>query len=163
MSTPSTANEIINALDLMPLEGEGGYFRRTWTVGGDGEHRPDTTAILYLILPDSFSALHRLDHEEMFHFYLGDPCRQVTVSPGGDVSEIVLGHDLTGGMRVQHVVPAGYWQGTRLVEGGRFALLGTTNSPGFAQNGFELATSDTLMELPEHVRSRVQGLIAVPD
>ena len=32
---------------------------------------------------------------------------------------------------VQLVVPAGVWQGTRLIEGGKVALLGCTVTPGF--------------------------------
>jgi predicted cupin superfamily sugar epimerase len=32
---------------------------------------------------------------------------------------------------VQHVAPRGAWQGSRLVPGGRVALLGTTMAPGF--------------------------------
>jgi hypothetical protein len=32
---------------------------------------------------------------------------------------------------VQLVVPTGVWQGTRLVEGGKVALLGCTVTPGF--------------------------------
>lgn len=163
MSTLMTADEVIEALDLSPLAGEGGYFRQTWIRRAEGTGRPEATAILYLVTPDSFSALHRLDHDEMFHVYIGDPCRQVLVSPEGEVFEILLGHDLTAGMRVQHVVPGGYWQATRLLEGGRFALLGTTNSPGFVPEGFELATSATLREMPEETRERVRDMIAEPN
>ena len=57
------------------------------------------------------------------------------LSSNGEV--IVMGHDLRAGMKVQHVVPGGIWQGTRLREGGRFALMGTTMSPGFDYRDYE--------------------------
>ncbi|MGH9344113.1 MAG: cupin domain-containing protein, partial [Terriglobia bacterium] len=42
-----------------------------------------------------------------------------------------LGSDLMKGQHVQLIVPAGVWQGTRLVDGGKVALLGCTVTPGF--------------------------------
>jgi predicted cupin superfamily sugar epimerase len=38
---------------------------------------------------------------------------------------------LQAGQHVQLVVPAGIWQGTRLIGGGKVALLGCTVTPGF--------------------------------
>jgi uncharacterized protein len=38
---------------------------------------------------------------------------------------------------VQWVVPAGCWQGSRLRDGGGFALLGTTMAPGFDPADYE--------------------------
>ncbi|MGC4190030.1 MAG: cupin domain-containing protein [Thermomicrobiales bacterium] len=135
-----TADEVIALLDLAPLDGEGGMFRQTYVRTGD----VSTTAILYLITPVSFSSLHRLTGDELFHVYLGDPCRMVTFRDGEGPAETILGGDIRAGQRVQHLVPAGTWQGTRLVEGGAWALLGTTMTPGFDPAGFELATDAQL-------------------
>jgi predicted cupin superfamily sugar epimerase len=76
----------------------------------------------------------------MFHFYLGDPCRSITMSRNGVLEETILGQDLRSGMKVQHLVPGGTWQATKLQKGGRYALLGTTMSPGFHVTDFELGT-----------------------
>lgn len=160
--TSITANAITRLLDLAPLEGEGGFFRRTWTRQSTTGERPEATAIYYLVTPESFSAMHRLDHDEIFHFYLGDPCRQVIIEPDGSVREVILGHDIANGMAVQHVAPAGCWQGTQLLPGGTFALLGTTNSPGFDPAGFELATVEILSDIAPEWRDRVGELIATP-
>ncbi len=70
---PSAA-EIIASLRLEPLPIEGGFFRRTYTStaclpGG----RAVGTAIYFLITPEGFSALHRLETDEVWHFYMGDP------------------------------------------------------------------------------------------
>jgi hypothetical protein len=57
--------------------------------------------------------------------------------PDGSGERVVLGQDLAEGQWVQTVVPQGVWQGSRLVEGGRFALLGCTVSPGFDYADYE--------------------------
>jgi predicted cupin superfamily sugar epimerase len=163
MSGEMTADEIIARLDLAPLDCEGGYIRRTWFRPSiDPEAGPQASCILYLITPDSFSALHRLRHDEMFHFYLGDPCQTTMITPEGHLREAVLGPDLRAGMQVQHLVPGGNWQATRLIEGGRWALLGTTMSPGFHASGFELAQADDLKHLDPSVRAAVAPLLATP-
>lgn len=163
MSHSLTADEIIALLGLSPLEGEGGFFRQTWVrpaPPGRGTGAPDATAILYLVTPASFSALHRLRDDELFHFYLGDPCEQVVIMPDGTAEQTILGPDLRGGMIVQRLVPAGAWQGTRLVPGGRFALLGTTMTPGFDPGGFELASREDLADLDPGVRARAEPFLA---
>ncbi|MHB1421864.1 MAG: cupin domain-containing protein [Gemmataceae bacterium] len=38
------------------------------------------TAIFYFLTPDTFSALHRLPTDEVFHFYLGDPVEMLRLS-----------------------------------------------------------------------------------
>ena len=158
-----TAEAIIELLGLAPLEGEGGFFRQTWIRSAGSEEpqaEPEATCIYYLITPDSFSTLHRLRHDEMFHFYLGDPCISTMIAPDGTLHRATLGHDLLGGMQVQHLVPGGYWQATRLIEGGRFALLGTTMSPGYHPSGFELAQAGDLVDLDLSVRRAVEPLLA---
>lgn len=143
----TTADDVIRALDLQPLPGEGGYFRQTWIQGEESE-RPIGTAILYLITPESFSGLHRLDADEVFHFYLGDPCGQITIDRHGVLRSIVLGSEILAGEQVQSIVPTGCWQGTKLLPGGTWALVGTTMAPGYRHAGFELASPADLRNLP---------------
>ena len=152
-----TARDIIELLGLEPLPVEGGYFRQTWVAdetipagalaGRDARPKPAGTAIYYLLTDhaDSFSAMHRLPTDEVYHFYLGDPVEQVLLHPDGDIERVVLGHDLTSGQRVQHVAPRAVWQGSRLVPGGRFALLGTTMAPGFDAADYEHGQRETLL------------------
>ncbi len=158
-----TADEIIRHLGLEPLPDEGGLFRRcycsTETVPGAAlpcrytSDRPYGSAIYYLLTddPDSFSALHRLRTDEVYHFYLGDPVSLLLVHVDGTVEERILGPDLLHGQHVQTVAPHGVWQGSRLVAGGAWALLGTTMAPGFDVADFELADRDALVaQHPEH-------------
>jgi predicted cupin superfamily sugar epimerase len=64
---------------------------------------------------------------------------------------VALGHDIVAGEQLQVVAPRGVWQGMLLNEGGRFALLGTTVSPGFDFEDFEVGTRDALTrEFPQY-------------
>src|SRR5262249_10991645 len=89
------------------------------------------TAMYYLLTPDTFSALHRLPTDEVYHFYLGDPVRLLQLFPEGGGREVILGNDLAAGQQPQVVVPRKVWHGSFLEEGGQVALLGTTMAPGF--------------------------------
>lgn len=152
-----TVDDLIRLLQLSPLPGEGGYFRQTWVSpdrvagGALGARYPAEkalgTAIYYLVTDDEdgFSAMHRLPTDEVYHFYLGDPVEQVLLHPDGASEVVVLGQDLRAGQRVQHVAPRDSWQGTRLVAGGRWALLGTTMAPGFDVSDFQPGARATLL------------------
>jgi uncharacterized protein len=150
-----SAQEVIAALDLKPLPGEGGYFRETYRAPGRVFTRRGTrspaTAIYYLITPDSFSALHCLPADEIFHFYLGDPVRMLQLDPDADEGRLViLGKNILEGQEPQVIVPRGVWQGSCLVDGGRFALLGTTMAPGFDFADYEAGDREKLRsEFPE--------------
>jgi predicted cupin superfamily sugar epimerase len=142
-----TADEVKQLLQLEPLALEGGFFRETyrsrWNVSA--EYLPDGvrgsrsigTAIYYMITPETFSALHRLPGSEVFHFYLGDPAIMLQLSPDGGSRTITLGSDLAHGQQLQVVVRGGTWQGCKLATGGKFALMGTTMSPGFDYADYE--------------------------
>ena len=145
---PLTAEDVIRMLGLVPLPGEGGYFRETYrsTFPLPGEPtRSLSTAIYYLLTRDTFSALHRLPGDEVFHFYLGDPVEMLQLRRDGTAERFTIGTGIAGGMRPQVVVPAGAWQGARLIPGGAFALMGTTMAPGFDSRDFELGNRDDLL------------------
>jgi uncharacterized protein len=134
-------------LGLHPHPVEGGYFAETYR---SAEHVPAgalppryagaravSTAIYYLLTPDTFSAMHRLASDEVFHFCLGDPVEMLQLWPDGSHRVVLIGPDLEAGERPQVVVPHGVWQGARLRSGGRFALLGATVAPGFDYADYE--------------------------
>jgi predicted cupin superfamily sugar epimerase len=130
-----TADEIKTLLNLSPHPVEGGFFRRTYTSPGTVElprgARAQGTAIYYLLEAGTFSELHVLEADELFHFYLGDPVEMLQLYPDGGSAIFILGSNLAAGQHVQLLVPAGVWQGTRLSGEGKFALLGCTVTPGF--------------------------------
>lgn len=159
-SAKLNAADIKEILHLEP-HFEGGYYRRTYESDDMLAHsaldarytgpRHTGTAIYYLLEPDTFSEIHRLKSDEIFHFYLGDAVEMLQLTPPranvtgneependpGRAERIILGNDLTLGQQPQVLAQQGVWQGSRLVSGGNFALLGCTVSPGFEVEDYE--------------------------
>jgi predicted cupin superfamily sugar epimerase len=161
MSSELTAQEVIDRLQLVPLPIEGGYFRETYRSplrhlghalpAKYGGERHASTAIYHLLTPGTFSAIHRVKSDEVFHFYAGDPVEMLQLGPDGDAAVVLIGNDLAGGHEPQIVVPAGVWQGCRLVPGGRWAVMGCTVAPGFDDADFEAASRAALVrDYPAH-------------
>lgn len=148
------AEQLKRLLNLVPLSFEGGYYAETYRAedtlqpeclhGRYNGPRRVSTAIYYLLEPGTFSELHRVASDEIFHFYMGDPVEMVQLWPDGEWRRVVIGVDIEKGMRPQVVVPRGVWQGARLVSGGHYALLGCTVSPGFEYEDYESGSREVL-------------------
>jgi uncharacterized protein len=151
----SHAEDIIRALGLEPHP-EGGFYRETYRCEEilPTEDLPDRysgsrvfgTCIYYLLTADTYSMLHRLQSDEIFHFYIGDPLEMLQLFPDGSGKILRIGTDLQQGMLPQVVVEKGLWQGLRLCEGGEFALVGTTVAPGFDFRDFETGDRKSLLK-----------------
>jgi len=151
-----TVAEIIKQLNLEPLNQEGGYFRRTYQSSEKipngilpRQYQQDLavgTAIYALFTPTEFSAMHRLDTDEIYHFYYGDPLEVLLLHPDGSGETFTLGNNFQAGMEPQKVVPKDVWQGSRSQPDGQhgFSLIGTTMAPGFEWGGFELGNKEQL-------------------
>lgn len=150
-----TAGELKKMLGLVPHPREGGFYIRTYESGellpptafADGRYsgpRHTATAIYYLLEPGTFSEMHSLCSDELFHFYLGDPVEMLQLRAGGSGSVVRIGNRLDLGERPQIVVPRGTIQGSRLVPGGAWALLGCTVSPGFEFADYRSPTREEL-------------------
>ena len=148
------AGLIIEQYQMQPHP-EGGLFTRTYHSSGlipkaalpaefTGE-RYFSTAIVFLLKENDFSALHRLKQDEMWHFYLGGALRLVMIFPDGKFSETILGQNITSGDVVQAIVPAGCWFGAKPTEGAVFSFVGCTVAPGFDFADFELAKRSKLL------------------
>ncbi|MCE1200927.1 MAG: cupin domain-containing protein [Bacteroidia bacterium] len=163
------AKRIIEFLGLEPLTMEGGFYKETYRSDETIEagHLPTrfkskrafATAIYYLLTPDTFSALHQLPSDEIFHFYLGDPVEMLQLFEDGTGKIIQLGNDIEKGQIPQVVVPKYTWQGTRLVSGGQFALLGTTVAPGFEFEDFITPDKEALLKKYPHYATMIDHLM----
>lgn len=146
-----TAEKLINLLNLKPLPEEGGFYRETYRAKPNSDGRSHSTAIYYLITPDSFSALHRVPQDEVFHFYAGDPVEMIQITEAGVLSRLVIGRDFEKGEVPQVVVNGSTWQGTKLLGNGKWALLGCTVAPGFEFTDFEVKDRNDLSKMfPRH-------------
>ena len=168
MAPPLSAAQLKALLHLEPHPREGGWFVQTWRAAESVPRevlpnrysgpRAAGTAIYYLLEPDSFSEMHALCSDEVFHFYLGDPVEMLQLEPGGAGRRIVLGQDVGEGMLLQTVVPQGVWQGTRLIDGGKLALLGCTVSPGFDYADYVSGDRATLVQAYPAWRTLIERL-----
>ena len=124
-----TPEELVSLLHLKPHPEEGGCFIETYRSkewipesvlpGRYKGARSFATALYFLLTRDTFSAMHRLQTDEIFHFYLGDPVEMLQLLPDGSGRIIPLGTDFLAGARPQVIVPRGVWQGAKLIPGGR--------------------------------------------
>ena len=161
------AQDLISILKLQPHP-EGGYYRETYRAAEEsqaeslpqryGGNRAFSTAIYFLLTDTTFSAMHRLASDEIFHFYAGDPVEMLLLAPDGTSQTVTLGLDLDAGERPQMMVPRMWWQGSALKPGGKFALLGCTVAPGFDFSDYEEGSYQSLQAAyPQH-KDRIRRL-----
>lgn len=158
-----TAEDLKRKLGLTPHPREGGWYVRTYKSAemmaagafADGRYggaRRTGTAIYYLLEQETFSEMHRLKSDEVFHFYAGDTVEMLQLLADGSGRRVLIGNDLVGAARPQVVVERGVWQGSRLAVGGSWALLGCSVSPGFEFEDYEEGRrAELCAEWPEWV------------
>lgn len=168
-----TAEEIRDALGMIPLDVEGGMWKKMYRSdeeipagllkGREGRHDL-YGSILYLLSGDSVSRLHRLATDEIWHFYMGSSCELTLLKPDGTGETHRLGHDILNGDSITFMVPRGCWQGVRIAEEGEglWALLGTTMSPGYEDSDYEDGTDELMDEYPDF-RERIRFLLKRPE
>jgi len=167
-----TAADIKHLLNLQPHPREGGWFIRTYestdliapTQFPDARYagpRRTSTAIYYLLEPDTFSEMHLLQSDELFHHYLGAPVEMLQLHPDGHAETHIIGKDLAAHQRPQLLAPRNVWQGSRLLhrdDPTAFALLGCTVSPGFEFADYATAPRATLIAQYPQEASRITTL-----
>jgi uncharacterized protein len=149
------AEQIIEILGLKPHPREGGFFLESYrskhfiaqsAIAQYPSDRRESTAIYYLLTPTTFSRLHRLTGDEVFHHYAGDAVEMLQLFDDGSSRHIRIGKDLVAGERPQVLAPANVWQGSRLTPGGSWALLGCTVAPGFEYEDYVDAPREFFLE-----------------
>lgn len=161
-SQTHSAEQVVAALRLEPLDQEGGFFRRT-AEAGYYVRRDDVSLRAYSVIyalftPESFSAMHVLTTDEVWCWHAGDPLESLRLKPDGSGEWVRLGGDLEAGEIPQDVIPAGVWQGTRLGAGGRWALVSCIMAPEFRWQDFTLGERE---ELVERYPDWVEGIVAL--
>ncbi len=154
------ARRIVEALGLR-AHPEGGFYREAFraplSVRAPQGERAASTAIYFLLPAGSFSALHRVRSDEVWHHYDGDPVDLHTIDGAGAHAVERLGRDLARGERPQRVVAAGTWQAA-LPVGPRCSLCGCTVAPGFDFADFEMPARAELARRFPHLRSLLERL-----
>ncbi len=148
------AESIVKLLGLVPHP-EGGFYRETFRANArvgtrdDRAERTASTAIYFLLPAGTFSALHRVRSDEVWHHYDGDALDLHTIDASGAHAVARLGRDWDAGERPQLIVPAGVWQAAVPV-GRAWSLCGCTVAPGFDFADFEMPSRRELVaRLPD--------------
>lgn len=155
----NTAEYWISTLKLQ-AHPEGGYFSEVYRSPEVIQQkslpyrfsgsRSFATSIYFLLKSGECSKFHRIQSDEIWHFYKGQPISIHVISPDGEYSVLKLGSNPEKGESLQHVVPAGYWFGAEVASEDGFALVGCSVSPGFDFEDFELADETLAGKFPMH-------------
>ena len=157
---PDTAQDWIDHLGL-EAHPEGGYYRETYRTDESipeaslperFDEARDVATLIYFLLPaESFSALHRIQQDEVWHFYAGAPITLHQIAPDGTYTTQTLGRAVTDGQKLHTVVPAKTWFGATVDVDESYGLAGCTTAPAFEFADFELADRAALTEtFPQH-------------
>jgi hypothetical protein len=155
-----TAQDIIQHFDLQEHP-EGGYFKETYRSEGsipnqslDATFKGDrnySTGIYFLLTSEKFSAFHKINQDEMWHFYKGTSLKLHIISKEGDYSFVWIGNDLESGEVPQFTVKGGDWFAAEVVNPDSYAFVGCTVAPGFDFADFVLPERKELIQLfPDH-------------
>lgn len=137
MNNEINPDKIAEVLQLSPLAREGGLYRSTYSqLAKDGTTEAGN-AIYYMLKQGQISHLHRLNHDEIYHHHMGDALELIELWPDGSSRHYLCGPDVCNGQVPQVVIHAGCWQGSRVIAGGKYALLGTVSIPGWTPEGYE--------------------------
>jgi len=151
---PITESDLVKNYHLLPHP-EGGFYKETYR---SAEHiqeeclplryhgeRLFSTAIYYLLGAGQFSAFHRIQSDETWHFYTGSALNIYVLSPDGGFELITMGNKLDFGQVFQATIKAGYWFAAQPTDPEGFSFLGCTVAPGFDFEDFELGTVEELL------------------
>lgn len=155
-----TAGQLVQQFQLQPHP-EGGYYKETYRspdfipdrslsrlFNGDRNY---STAIYFLLKKNDFSAFHRINSDEIWHFYNGDTMLIHIIHLNGRLETIKLGSNIEVGEVFQFTVPATCWFAAEPDIASTYCFVGCTVSPGFDFADFELAQVEELIKVyPQH-------------
>ena len=165
------AAALIKHLRMERIPAEGAWFAATWRSSDvlsaravparyRGVPHAAGSAIYALVTVADFSALHRLETDETWHYYGGDPLELLLLHPDGRGETVSLGPDVIAGQQPQFTVPRGTWQGARTVGKGRdaYTFFGDTLVPGFEYQDFTIGYRDELQKQYPAFAAQIAGL-----
>lgn len=152
--------QIVDALSLL-AHPEGGFYKEVFRSAGriPSASLPDyfkgdrnyATSIYFLLTSNNFSAFHKINQDETWHFYSGSPLRIHMIDAHGNYTIQELGMDLEQGLEPQFTVPAQVWFAAEVMAPNSYSLLGCQVAPGFDFADFNLAKRTELTALfPDH-------------
>lgn len=144
-----TIKTLIRALELEPHP-EGGYYRETYRSRElvrrqDNGERSAGTGIYFLLPGEVCTRWHRVNADELWHFYKGAPLVLEVLDADGQFHRKQLYNDVSSEAEFQALVPGSCWQ--RAYSRGDYSLAGCTVSPGFLFDDFEMTKAGELASI----------------
>jgi predicted cupin superfamily sugar epimerase len=145
----SSASEIIDALQMQPIEDEGAY----WALG---DRIATMNCIMALVVNshEGFSAMHRLQLDEGWQWLGGAPLSMLQLNEDSTGREVTL-----DASHPQVIVPQGVWQGASTT--GDWTLISCWCAPAFEVELFELGERDSLIAKYPSFSHRIEELTRV--
>ena len=150
-----TADEIKTLLKLEPNK-TCGFVRETFksdlTIARGGlpapfaDGRPLGTALYFMVTPQAPVKLHRIDNDQLYHYYLGDPIEVLLLRENGLSELVVVGPNIVGGHLVQLFIAGNTFHTARITGKRRWFLGASTEWPGVVvrDRDVELGNADEL-------------------
>ncbi|MES2734145.1 MAG: cupin domain-containing protein [Bacteroidota bacterium] len=160
-----TADYWIDLLQLIQHP-EGGYYREIYRAEESittqslparySTPRAFSTSIYFLLKAGYPSKFHRLQSDELWHYYAGSSVIIHMIDDQGNYTCKVLGSDYTNKQAFVQIIPRHTWfaatvDAATVDTPESFVLIGCTVAPGFDFHDFELARRDYLLTaFPQH-------------
>jgi predicted cupin superfamily sugar epimerase len=167
------AQKLIQHFRMQKIPAEGPWFALTYRsedllAANSLPHRYQGnrvagTAIYAVQTKEDFSAMHKLETDEIWHFYGGDPLEMLLLYPDGRGEVVIVGPDVFSGQHPQLVVPRDVWQGSVPIGAGAesYSFFGNTLAPGFEFQDFEMGYRDELQadypQFADHITRRTRS------
>jgi predicted cupin superfamily sugar epimerase len=150
----------INTLGLSPHP-EGGFYREVYRADESvyksalparfDSKRDFSSAIYYLLKGTEVSCFHRIQQDEVWHFYEGSPVNIYTIGERR-MTCFRLGRNPQKGQLPMLTIKRGTIFAAEVDHSRSYALVGCTVSPGFTYDDFELISrSELSQQFPEHL------------
>jgi len=142
---------------------EGGYYSEIYRSGEKikKKHLPKryngdrtfSTSIYFLLLNNDVSVFHKLNSDEILHFYDGSPLLIYLIDHTGNMEIKKLGRNVFKDEVYQILVKANQWLAMKPIRRNYYSLIGCTVSPGFEYDDLIIGKKDELIKLyPQHKR-----------
>lgn len=168
------AQEIKDWLNLQPNPQEGGFFASVYnspiTIPNDvlpGFRRVKTKrsicgSIHYFLESPGFSAMHRVTGDMLYHFYAGDSVQMLLLPPKGGAEVVIFGNNLALHQSPMKLIAGKTWLGSRLTQGGTWALMGVSMAPGFNPQDYSIGNRDSLVQRYPEQADLIRALTRAP-
>ena len=128
---------------------EGGYYKQIYHSEKqckEYNNRNLATSIFYLLNGNEYSAFHKINGDEIWHFFIGSSLTIYIINEASSELKIEkIGPNLDKQEHLQLVIQEGDWLAAEVNDKSSFTLVGCTVIPGFDFKYFEIAKRNSLI------------------